>query len=175
LAETDSFVQNESGSAKTKISEKPVKMSHNNEWTTVTPRRYVAPHARPAAAPPAPRRPNRDEEFPALPGAKKTKVQPVKLESTFNRLAVEMQEERDRQELADAEASRQRRRAVYIPFPWDMRSGQSRRFQRCDGVVVIPTPMEYRDEDWDPVGSSNPSSDDEREQNTEIADGHDRH
>lgn len=143
-----------------------------NDWTTITPRRYAAPHKRP---PPAPRRPTRDEEFPELPGAKKVTLQPVNLENKFNQLAKEMQEERERQELADAEAARQRRRQSHIPFPWDLRSGQSRRFQRCDGLVIEATPMEYRDEDWDPIRSSNPSSDDEHEQNTDLADHHDRH
>ena len=109
-----------------------------------------------------------------LPGTKKVKVEPVRLENAFNQLAREMQEERERQELADAEAARQRRRTAHIPFPWDMRSGQSRRFRRCDGLVIHPAPMEYRDEDWDPI-NSNPGSDDEHEQNTEIADIPDHH
>ena len=154
-------------------------MSHNNEWTTVTPKRYVAPQARPAAAPPAPRRPTRDEEFPALAGNKRPRAQPVSLENRFNDLAREMQEERERQELADAEEAARARRASRLPagfvlMPPPPQTGPYTRFQRCDGLEIVATPMEYRDEDWDPI-RSNPASDDEHEQNTDLADHHDRH
>jgi hypothetical protein len=150
----------------------------NNEWTTVTPKRYVAPHARTVEPPPAPRRPTRAEEYPTLPGMKKTKIQPVKLENTFNRLAQEMQEERERQELADAaeEAARIRRQrlpAGMVLMPPPPQTGPYTRFRRCDGLVIEPLPMEYRDEDWDPIGSH--GSDDEHEQNTELAETQDRH
>lgn len=155
-------------------------MSHNNEWTTVTPRRYVAPHARPAAAPPAPRRLTRDEEFPALAGNKRARVQPVKLENKFNDLAKEMEEERIRQELADAaeEAARARRQrlpAGFVLMPPPPQTISGTRFRRCDGLEIAAAPMEYREEDWNPIGSSNPASDDEHEQNTDLADHHDRH
>lgn len=140
-------------------------MNANNSWETPRYNRRAAP-------PPAPRRPTRDEEYPAL--VKGTpKHLATNLESKFNTLAREMEEERIRQEAADAEAARQRRKAVYIPFPWDLRSGQPRRFQRCDGLVVQATPMEYREADWDPLSET--STEDEREQNTELADKHDRH
>ena len=155
-------------------------MSHNNEWTTVTPRRYVAPHARPAAAPPAPRRLTRDEEFPALAGNKRPRVQPVKLENKFNDLAKEMEEERIRQELADAEEAARARRAARLPagfvlMPPPPQTIPGTRFQRCDGLEIRAAPMEYRDEDWDPIRSSAPSDDEEHEQNTDLADHHDRH
>lgn len=154
-------------------------MSHNNEWTTVTPKRYVAPQARPAAAPPAPRRPTRDEEFPALAGNKRPRAQPVSLENRFNDLAREMQEERERQELADAEEAARARRASRLPagfvlMPPPPQTGPYTRFQRCDGLEIVAAPMEYRDEDWDPIGSNAPS-DDEQEQNTDLAEHHDRH
>ena len=150
---------------------------NSDNWTTVTPtKRYRPPMARdaPAAPPPAPARKKREEEFPALVKGVRVTPKPTNLESKFTTLARDMEEERIRQELADAEAARQRRKAVYIPFPWDMRSGESRRFKRCDGVVVHPAPMEYRDEDWDPIRSA-PASDEEGEQNTDLADHHDRH
>ncbi len=155
-------------------------MSHNNEWTTVTPRRYVPPQARPAAAPPAPRRLTRDEEFPALAGNKRPRVEPVKLENKFNDLAREMEEERIRQELADAEEAARARRVARVPagfvlMPPPPQTGPYTRFQRCDGLEIVAAPMEYRDEDWNPIGSSNPASDDEHEQNTDLADHHDRH
>jgi len=173
LAVTDSFAQNESASVEVRYIRNLLKMS-NNEWTTVTPtKRYRPPYAR--EAPPAPaRKPKREEEFPALVKGHRARSSATSLESRFNDLAREMQEERERQELADAEAARQRRRVAHIPFPWDMRSGQSRRFQRCDGLVILPTPMEYRDEDWDPAGSNAPS-DEEHEQNTDIADTRNQH
>lgn len=150
---------------------------NTDNWTTVTPtKRYRPPMARDApAAPPAPaRKPKREEEFPALVKGVRVVPKPTNLESKFNNLAREMEEERIRQEIADAEAARQRRKAAHIPFPWDMRSGESRRFRRCDGLVIEPTPMEYRDEDWDPIRSA-PPSDEEGEQNTDLADHHDRH
>lgn len=156
-------------------------MSNNNEWTTVTPKRYVPPQKRVPEPPPAPRRPTRAEEYPMLPGVKKVKKpEPTRLENAFNELAREMQEERERQELADAaeEASRIRRSrlpAGMVLMPPPPQTGPYTRFRRCDGLVILPSPMEYRDEDWDPVGSSNPASDDEHEQNTEIADLPDRH
>lgn len=137
-------------------------------------RAYVAPHARREdPAPPAPRRPKRSEEFPALVKGATTKALAVNLESKFNDLAREMEEERIRQEALEAETARRQRKAIYLPFPWDMRSGQSRRFQRCDGVVVQPAPMEYREADWDPL--SEDSSENEHEQNTDLADKQDRH
>jgi hypothetical protein len=67
----------------------------------------------------------------------------------------------------------QQRKAIYIPFPWDMRSGEPRRFRRCDGLDVQPAPMEYREADWDPLSEG--SSEDEHEQNTDLADKQDRH
>ena len=147
----------------------------DNSWETprYNRRAYVAPHARRENdAPPAPRRPKRSEEFPALvKGAHKAPA--VNLESKFNDLAREMEEDRIRREALEAEAARQQRKAIYLPFPWDMRSGESRRFKRCDGVTVQPAPMEYRDADWDPLSEG--SSEDEHEQNTDLADKQDRH
>ena len=136
-------------------------------------RAYAPPHARREdVAPPAPRRPKRNEEYPALvKGVHKSPA--VNLESKFNDLARGMEEDRIRREALEAEAARQQRKAVYLPFPWDMRSGESRRFKRCDGVVVQPAPMEYREADWDPLSEG--SSEDEHEQNTDLADKQDRH
>jgi len=148
----------------------------NNAWETprYNRRAYVPPGAarRADVPPPAPRRRNRDEEYPALVKGVKKSVS-VNLESRFNDLAREMEEERIRQEALEAEAARQQRKAIYIPFPWDMRSGEPRRFRRCDGLDVQPAPMEYRDADWDPASEG--SSEDEHEQNTDLADKQDRH
>ena len=147
----------------------------DNSWETprYNRRPYAPPHARREdVAPPAPRRPKRSEEYPALvKGAPKHAA--VNLESKFNDLAREMEEERIRREALEAEAARQQRKAVYLPFPWDMRSGESRRFKRCDGVVVQPAPMESREAEWDPLSEG--SSEDEHEQNTDLADKQDRH
>jgi hypothetical protein len=88
-----------------------------------------------------------------------------------------MQEERERQELAEAAEEAERIRRARLPagmvlMPPPPQTGPYTRFRRCDGLVVLPTPMEFREEDWEPLSGSN--SDDE-EQNTELADHHDRH
>jgi hypothetical protein len=146
--------------------------SQNADSSWETPRYNRRAYDAPRREEAAPRRRTRNEEYPAL--VKTTvKTLATNLESKFNDLAREMEEERIRQEAADAEAARQRRKAIYIPFPWDMRSGKSRRFQRCDGLNVQPAPMEYRDADWDPLSEN--SSEDEHEQNTDLADRQDRH
>ena len=156
---------------------------NTDNWTTVTPtKRYRPPMARDApAAPPAPaRKPKREEEFPALVKGVRVVPKPTNLENKFNNLAREMEEERIRQEMADAEAARQRRKAANAPFPGDpfpwgyLRSGQSQRYRLPPEFQVAAIPMEYRDEDWDPIRSA-PASDDEGEQNTDLADHHDRH
>jgi hypothetical protein len=150
-------------------------MNAQNADSWETPRYNRRPHAPPhdrREDPPAPRRPKRSEEFPALVKGFKPSAA-VNLESKFNDLAREMEEERIRQEEADAAAARQQRKAVHLPFPWDMRSGPPRRFQRCDGVTVQAAPMEYREADWDPL--SEDSSENEHEQNTDLADKQDRH
>jgi hypothetical protein len=156
-------------------------MTDNNAWETprYNRRAYVPPGAarREDVPPPAPRRRNRDEEFPQLvKGAKKPVA--VNLESKFNDLAREMEEERIRQELADAaeEAARVRRQrlpAGMVLMPPPPQTVMSTRFRRCDGLNVQPAPMEYREADWDPLSEG--SSEDEHEQNTDLADKQDRH
>ena len=146
-----------------------------NSWETprYNRRAYAPPAVARHEAPAAPRRATRNEDYPALVKGAPKKHPSVNLESRFNDLAREMEEERIRQEALEAEAARQQRKAIYIPFPWDMRSGEPRRFQRCDGLDVQPAPMEYRDADWDPASEG--SSEDEHEQNTDLADKPDRH
>jgi hypothetical protein len=153
----------------------------DNSWETprYNRRAYVPPPVarRAEPAPTTPRRPTRNEDYPALvKGAKKPVA--VNLESRFNDLAREMEEERIRQELADAaeEAARikrQRLPAGMVLMPPPPQTIMSNRFRRCDGLDVQPAPMEYREADWDPLSEG--SSEDEHEQNTDLADKQDRH
>jgi len=153
-----------------------------NAWETprYNRRAYVPPSAarRADVPPPAPRRRTRDEEYPALVKGAAVKPLAVNLESKFNDLAREMEEERIRQELADAaeEAARIRRQrlpAGMVLMPPPPQTGPYTRFQRCDGLNIQPAPMEYREADWDPLSEG--SSEDEQEQNTDLADKQDRH
>lgn len=156
--------------------------NENADWETPRYNRrsntYTPPHARRAdEPPPAPRRAKRSEEFPALVKGAVPKPPAQTLESRFNDLAREMQEERERQELAEAAEEAERVRRARLPagmvlMPPPPQTGPYTRFRRCDGVIVQPAPMEFREEDWEPFSGSN--SDDE-EQNTELADHHDRH
>ncbi len=151
-----------------------------NAWETprYNRRAYVPPHARREdVPPPAPRRPTRGEEFPQLVKGYKKDVT-VNLESKFNDLAREMEEERIRQELADAaeeaaRVKRQRLPAGMVLMPPPPQTVMGTRFRRCDGLNVQPAPMEYREADWDPLSEG--SSEDEHEQNTDLADKQDRH
>jgi hypothetical protein len=150
-----------------------------NNWETprYNRRAYVPPAVARRDAPAAPRRATRDEDYPALvKGAKKAVA--VNLESKFNDLAREMEEERIRQELADAaeeEAARRRQRlpAGMVLMPPPPQTGPYTRFQRCDGLNIQPAPMEYQEADWDPLSEGD--SDDDQEQNTDLADKQDRH